>query len=393
MSDAEATALPATGAMPCPAPGPALVGLYIHVPFCSRRCGYCSFNTYAVEGTDPRARYRRYLEGVRAELDLAATALAGGPALTSVYLGGGTPTLLGGEGVTSILDAVRTRLPLADDVEVSVEANPDTVDPVLLGSLAAAGVDRVSFGVQSTDAFVLDLLDRTHSPGRALAAVAQARRAGIRSVSVDLIAGTPGESDRSWAATIEAAIAAQPDHISVYSLSIEPGTKLAAQVRTGSLPPPDPDQQADRYLWTDERLQQAGFGWYEISNWATGPEHRCRHNLGYWRNGDWWGIGPGAHSHLGRRRWWNERNPERWAALLLAGRSPLDGQETLTVEQDRLERLLLGVRLVEGVDIAAVDPAAVATIERDGLARLVGSRLVLTPRGRLMADRVALALC
>lgn len=372
--------------------GGARFGLYVHVPFCARRCGYCAFNTYAVEGTDPAARYRRYLEGVRAELELASVALADAPAVTSIYLGGGTPTLLGGPALASILAAVRSRLRLAPDVEVSVEANPEAVDQRLLDQLAGCGVDRMSFGLQSADPSVLELLDRRHRPERALAAVAEARRAGIRSVSLDLIAGTPGESDSSWQATVEAALSAQPDHLSVYSLTIEAGTKLAARVRSGALPAPDDDQQADRYLWTDQRLERAGYRWYEISNWATAAEHRCRHNLGYWRNDDWWGVGPGAHSHRGRRRWWNQRDPERWAAQVLAGRLPVDGDEEVTSEGDRLERLLLGLRLAEGIDPGGLDPDAVDLVARDGLAGLEGDRLVLTARGRLLADRVALAL-
>lgn len=371
------------------------VGLYVHVPFCLRRCGYCAFNTYAVEGTDPTARFATYLDGVERELDRAAATLAatGAPPLSSIYVGGGTPTLLGGDGLDRLASAVHQRFAVDPDVEVTVEANPDTVDADLLARLVAAGYDRLSLGLQSTDPHVLRLLDRRHRPERALAAVAAARAAGFRSVNLDLIAGTPGESEASWRSTVERALATAPDHLSVYSLTVEPGTRLAARVRSGTLPAPDDEEQAERYLWTDRRLRAAGYGWYEISNWARAPEHRCRHNLLYWRNHHWWGIGPGAHSHLGGRRWWNERDPERWAGRLAADHDPAAGGEQLAPAEARTEELLLRVRLAEGLATTGIDPEAVARLVGDGLLEAQGlDRVALTPRGRLLADDVVLAL-
>lgn len=369
------------------------VGLYVHVPFCLRRCGYCAFNTYAVEGTDPTDRYRRYLDGVRRELDRAAAALAGAPPLATVYLGGGTPTLLGADGLAAVLAAVRARLAVAPDAEVTVEANPDTVHPELLAALVAEGCDRLSLGMQSADPHVLALLDRRHRPERALRAVGEARSAGFRSVGLDLIAGTPGEDRASWRRTVEAALDAGPDHLSSYSLSVEPGTKLAARVRAGTLPAPDDDEQADRYLEADARLEAAGYRWYEISNWSRGADHRCRHNLGYWRNHHWWGVGPGAHSHLGRHRWWNERDPERWADRLARGEDPAAGCEVVAPAATRTEDLLLQVRLAEGLPATDLDRAAVARLVAEGLlAPIGGGRVALTSAGRLLADDVVLAL-
>ena len=369
------------------------VGLYVHVPFCLRRCGYCAFNTYAVEGTDPSGRYASYLDGVRRELDRAAVALAGAPPLGSIYLGGGTPTLLGAHALAQILHAVRQRLDVAPDAEVTVEANPDTVDRRSLGALTACGFDRLSVGMQSADPAVLRLLDRAHEADRAPATVALGRDAGFRSINLDLIAGTPGETADSWRRTVAAALAAGPDHLSVYSLTIEPGTRLAARVRSGALPPPDDGDQADRYLWTDERLRGAGYHWYELSNWARSGEHRSRHNLTYWRNFHWWGIGPGAHSHLAGRRWWNERDPERWARLLADGSDPAAGGEDVDHSASRTEELLLAVRLADGIPTNDLDPAAVATLTGDGLVHALGpDRVVLTTRGRLLADDVVLAL-
>lgn len=383
----------ATGARPCRAVATTPVGCYVHVPFCLRRCGYCAFNTYAVAGTDARPRYRSFLTGVGAELERAAEALAEAPPVATVYLGGGTPTLLGADGIGEVLDLVRRHLQLAHDVEVSVEANPDTVDPGLLAGLVQAGCDRLSLGMQSADPHVLALLDRAHGPERAVAAVAEAREAGFRSVSLDLIAGTPGESAASWARSLDTAVAAAPDHLSVYSLGIEPGTRLAARVRRGLLPAPDDAEQAARYRWTEDRLGRAGYRWYEVSNWATGDDHRCRHNLGYWRNHHWWGVGPGAHSHLAGRRWWNERDPDRWAALLAGGADPAVGREAVSPEEARTEDLLLGVRLAEGFPADRVAPAALADLEAEGLVSVSSDgRVVLTVDGRLLADRVVLAL-
>ncbi len=359
------------------------LGLYVHVPFCARRCGYCAFNTVALADPGGAAAHdalERWVDAAVAEVALAADVLAdGSPPLTSVFVGGGTPTMLTPRQLTRVLSAVRERFAVQPDLEVTVESNPDGLAPGQLGALADAGVTRVSFGMQSVRRRVLALLDRTHDPERSLAAVGEARAAGLAHVSLDLIYGTPGETAEDWRATLDAVCATDVDHVSAYALGIEPGTKLAARVRRGELPTPDDDEAADRYLVADELLSAAGFDWYEISNWARSPEARCRHNLLYWRNHNWWGIGPGAHSHLSGTRWWNVDPVEQWSDALLDGAAPaahVAGFEHLDDEQRRLEDLMLGVRLAEGLALEGRH----------------GHRLVLTPRGRLLADAVVTRL-
>lgn len=350
-------------------------GLYVHVPFCKRRCGYCAFTTEAL--ADPAStraveRVEAYVAAAVAEVHASAAAIGAlVPPLTSVFVGGGTPTMLTPTDLGRILTAVTASFDTAQDLEVTVEANPDGLATDQLAAMAALGVTRVSFGMQSVRRSVLALLDRTHDPERALEAVGDARAAGIRHVSLDLIYGTPGETDRDWAATLDAVLDTQVDHVSAYALGIEAGTRLAARVRSGELPSPDDDEAADRYLMAEERLSTAGFEWYEISNWARDPSARCRHNQLYWRNHHWWGIGPGAHSHLAGTRWWNRRDTAAWAAAVHLGRGAhVEGHEHLDAEQRRLEDLMLGIRLSDGIALPG------------------GRRLVLTPRGRLLADTV-----
>jgi oxygen-independent coproporphyrinogen-3 oxidase len=332
------------------------------------------------------------------ELDLAAKVLdaAGLPArpAATVFLGGGTPTLLPAADLAALLGGVRDRFGLAPGAEVTTEANPDSVTPQALEQLAAAGFTRVSFGMQSAVPHVLAALDRTHDPARVPQAVAWARAAGL-AVSLDLIYGSPGESAADWRASLEAALACEPDHVSAYALVVEEGTRLAARVRRGELPAPDDDVLADDYDVADDVLSAAGLDWYEVSNWARTPSDACRHNLGYWRGDDWWGIGPGAHSHVGGVRWWNVRHPRAYAARLADGVSPAQAREVLTPDERYEERVLLAVRLAEGLPLADLSPAGrerVAGLVADGLAQpsavLAGRCLVLTRRGRLLADGV-----
>lgn len=369
-------------------------GLYVHVPFCERRCGYCAFATVAVgERLDP-AVADRYLRAIEAELAAAGSMVAGGrgPA-ASVYLGGGTPTMLDEHQMARLLRAVADRVPLADDVEITVESNPDGLVPGQLESLRGAGVNRISFGLQSVQPHVLALLDRTHEPQLALDAVARARAAGFDHVGLDLILGTPGETAADVERSVTAAIASGVDHVSAYTLSVEPGTKLAARVRSGELPAPSDDDAAARYVLTDELLTAAGFEWYELCNWARGTRARSRHNLLYWRNHDWWGLGPSAHSHVAGRRWWNHAGMEPWADALDRGRSPIAGEERPDADERRLERVMLGIRLREG--LALVDVAEADGLRRvldDGLATIEHDRLVLTLQGRLLADHVVRTL-
>ncbi|WP_392545213.1 radical SAM family heme chaperone HemW [Oryzobacter telluris] len=389
---------PASGELPPEAlatlPG-ARLGLYLHVPFCSVRCGYCDFNTYTLGELGPGASTDDFATTALAELDLAARVLGDGAGpVHTVFVGGGTPTLLPPDDLVRLVNGVRERFGLADGAEVTTEANPDSVTPEDLRTLADGGFTRVSIGMQSVVPHVLRTLDRTHDPARVALAVEGARAAGL-ATSVDLIYGTPGESLEDWRASLEAAIALGPDHVSAYALVIEEGTRMAVQVRRGELPLPDGDDEADKYELADELLSAAGFGWYEVSNWARDDAARCRHNEGYWRGDPWWGIGPGAHSHVGGVRWWNVKHPRTYAAALAEGRSPAAGRETLTAEQRHDERVLLGVRLREGlpVDVLHADGrTAVAGLVADGLvdgrAAVGERRVVLTRRGRLLADAV-----
>jgi putative oxygen-independent coproporphyrinogen III oxidase len=371
-------------------------GVYVHVPFCTVRCGYCDFNTYTLTelGVDG-ASVGTYADVALRELDLAAHVLGGtAPPVQTVFFGGGTPTTMAASDLVRVLDGIRTRFGLTDDVEVTTEANPDSVTAESLRTLAAGGFNRISFGMQSAVPHVLATLERTHDPANVATALEGAKAAGLK-VSVDLIYGTPGESLRDWRTSLDAAIDLEPDHISAYALVVEEGTKLGAQVRRGQVPAPQDDDEATKYELADQILGAAGFGWYEVSNWARTAADRCRHNEGYWTDGDWWGVGPGAHSHIGGVRWWNVKHPNAFASRLNAGLSPAAGRELLTDDQRYDERVLLGVRLVDGLPIDVLRPEgseAVAGLIADGLvdgpSAMRPRRVVLTLRGRLLADTV-----
>jgi putative oxygen-independent coproporphyrinogen III oxidase len=312
----------------------------------------------------------------------------------TVFFGGGTPTLLPPEDLTRIVAAIDDEFGLADGAEVTMESNPDSVSAADLAVLRAGGVDRVSFGMQSGVSHVLRVLDRTHDPERVPRAVGWARDAGFDQVSLDLIYGTPGESLADWSASLEAALACEPDHVSAYALIVEEGTALARQVRRGQVPMTDDDDLADKYLLADEALSAAGLGWYEVSNWARDEASACRHNLGYWTGGDWWGVGPGAHGHVGGLRWWNVKHPTPYATRIGQGLSPAHGRELLDPATSRVERVLLETRLRVGLPVDVLDAdgrdALPAQVER-GLVEpsaLEQGRVVLTTRGRLLADAV-----
>ncbi|MEU6999280.1 radical SAM family heme chaperone HemW [Nonomuraea sp. NPDC046570] len=368
-------------------------GFYVHVPFCVTRCGYCDFNTYTAAELGPGASHRDYADTAIAEVRLARRVLGDAELpVQTVFFGGGTPTLLPAADLARILRAIGEEFGLAASAEVTTEANPESVDPKYLDELLDGGFNRVSFGMQSAREHVLQVLDRRHTPGRAAQAVQEARQAGFGHVNLDLIYSTPGESDDDWRASLEAAIAAGPDHVSAYSLIVEDGTRLAARIRRGELPMPDDDVAADRYLIADAMLAEAGFAWYEVSNWATSEAARCRHNLLYWTGGDWWAAGPGAHSHVGGTRWWNVKHPAAYAQRLAAGTSPAHAREVLTMEDREVERLMLELRLVSGYPLADVAPSArTAVAEALGKGLLEpeafkAGRMVLTLDGRLLAD-------
>ena len=390
---------PADGVLPATAAVGADVrdfGVYLHVPFCRVRCGYCDFNTYTATELRGVSQSEYAGHAVR-EVAFAAEALerSGVPAreVSTVFFGGGTPTLLPPDDLGSMLGAVRDAWGIAAGAEVTTEANPDSVDADDLRRLADAGFTRVSFGMQSAVPSVLATLERTHDPERVPLVVRWAREAGLQ-VSLDLIYGTPGETLDDWSRSLDAALACEPDHVSAYALIVEPGTKLARQIRAGAVQEPDDDLEADMYELAETRLADAGYGWYEVSNWATDDAHRSRHNLAYWLGHDWWGVGPGAHSHVGGVRWWNVKHPAAYAQRVLAGESPAAGRETLDAETRRVERVLLLTRIREGVstdELEAPGRRAVAGLIADGLvepkAALAGS-VVLTLRGRLLADAV-----
>jgi putative oxygen-independent coproporphyrinogen III oxidase len=310
--------------------------------------------------------------------------------VSTVFFGGGTPTLLAPAAFGAILDAISDEFGLAGGAEVTTEANPESVTEATLHELRAVGMTRVSFGMQSAVSDILAVLDRVHQPGRPEQCVRWAKKAGFEHVSLDLIYGTPGESDADWRRSLTAAIGAGPDHVSAYALTVEPGTRLAARVRRGELTPPDDDVLADRYVIADETLSAAGYHWYEISNWAVGAGARCAHNMLYWTGGDWWGVGPGAHSHVGGTRWWNVRHPAAYAGRIGAGVSPGQAREVLTDAERQLERVMLETRLVDGYPLSAVDASLIQGL--DGLVHVRGDRLFLTQRGRLLADTVVRAL-
>src|SRR5215469_2218892 len=318
--------VPADGSLPEASAarlGDAPFGVYVHVPFCLTRCGYCDFNTYTAAELGSGASRDSYPALAIEEIRLAARVLRGqaGPVRT-VFFGGGTPTLLPPGQLGAILQAIDGELGLAPDAEVTAEANPETIDEQSLTELRAGGVTRLSVGMQSAVPHVLAVLERVHEPGRPERCVSWARAAGFAQVSLDLIYGTPGETDADWQASLDRALAAGPDHISAYSLIVEEGTRLAARIRRGELPMPDDDVLADRYLIADSRLTGAGMHWYEVSNWAASQQAQCQHNQLYWTGGDWWGVGPGAHSHVSGVRWWNVRHPAVYAQRLGAGASP-----------------------------------------------------------------------
>jgi putative oxygen-independent coproporphyrinogen III oxidase len=373
------------------------LGIYLHVPFCRTRCGYCDFNTYTPRelrhGSDDLSETAdAYLTAALAEIDLAGRVLGSyAPRVSTVFVGGGTPTLLPASGLVGLLDRIREVFGLTADAEVTTEANPESVGPESLAALQAGGFTRISFGMQSAVAHVLTTLDRVHSPGRPITAVAEARSAGFEQVSLDLIYGTPGESLADWRNSLDVALGAEPDHVSAYALVVEEGTSMAGRVRRGELPLPDDDDLADKYLLAEELLTAAGFSAYEVSNWAARSDAACRHNLGYWRGDHWWGIGPGAHSHVGGTRWWNVKHPAAYASRLAGGESPAHAREILTADDRRLEQVLLEIRLAEGMPLDRLSSRGRGRLDDLAARSLVvvsADRLRLTLTGRLLADAI-----
>ncbi len=367
-------------------------GIYVHVPFCITRCGYCDFNTYTpaeLGGVNPDG----WLQALNTELELAS-ARVDAPTVNTVFVGGGTPSLLGGERLAMLLNMLREHFELAPDAEITTEANPESTWPEVFDAIRAAGYTRVSLGMQSVAPRVLATLDRVHSPGRSAAAAREAMAAGFDHVSLDLIYGTPGESDDDVARSVDAALDSGIDHLSAYALVVEDGTALARRVRQGELSAPDDDVLAHRYELIDARLAAAGMSWYEVSNWSR-PGGECRHNLGYWAGGQWWGAGPGAHGYVGTTRWWNVKHPNTYAEMLAGAALPVAGFEQLDPDTLHTEDVLLKTRLRQGLPLTTLGDAErerAKTVVADGLLEPAGDRLVLTPRGRLLADAVVRTL-
>ena len=371
-------------------------GVYVHVPYCRVRCGYCDFNTYTASELGGTKR-DDYAGQVCGELRMAGEVLRRADLperpVSTVFFGGGTPTLLPSADLSLMLSRIVDEWGLASGAEVTTEANPDSVDRRYLEELAAAGFTRVSFGMQSAVPHVLRTLDRTHEPERVPQVVEWARAAGL-AVSLDLIYGTPGESIADWERSLDTAIACAPDHLSAYALIIERGTKLAAQIRRGEVAGVDEDLHAQMYELADAKLAAAGYEWYEISNWSRDAATRSRHNLAYWTGEDWWAAGPGAHSHIGGVRWWNVKHPGAYASRLSQGLSPAQAREMLDDDARHMERVLLETRIADGMPVSRLReserneiPALIADGLIEGKAAIAG-RVIPTLRGRLLADTV-----
>ena len=379
-------------------------GFYLHIPFCATRCGYCDFNTYTASELTARdgsatVSQSSYVDLMLDEIRMARRVLGEhAPRVQTIFVGGGTPSLLPADHLISAVQEIRAEFDVADDVEITTEANPESVSPSYLRRLREAGFTRISLGMQSAVPHVLKVLDRTHTPGRAIEAVAEAKAAGFEHVNVDLIYGAPGETDEDWQTSLDQALCASPDHVSAYALIVEEGTALAGKIARGYIPAPEDDVLADRYEQADLAMRKAGLLWYEVSNWATNEAARCQHNEIYWQGGNWWGVGPGAHSHVGGVRWWNVKHPAAYASRIEAGLSPAHGRELLTDRQRQMEYIMLQIRLREGLVVDDLDEAQQRTVdEMVGYGLLhrdehAARRAVLTLRGRLLADAVVRSL-
>ena len=365
------------------------LSFYVHIPYCVKRCGYCDFNTYTPselqDGATLEIVSNDYIDAVLRELESAPTS-----PVPTIFFGGGTPSLLPPHDLGRVIAAIRNRFDLALDAEITLEANPDSVTAEKFAEYLSVGFNRISFGMQSAKPHVLAALDRTHNPENVAKAVSMARAAGFKSISVDLIYGTPGESLDDWRETVQAALALDIDHISAYALIVETGTKLAAQIKRGDLTMPDDDLMADMYLLVDQLCEEAGLSWYELSNWSK-PGKECLHNIAYWKSSNWWGLGPGAHSHLNGERWWNVKHPTAYKTKLFAGESPVQDRETMNTSQLRDEEIMLAIRMREGLSFEMLKPQELerlASYRDEGYLDTSSDRIKLTPTGRLIADRI-----
>ncbi|MBP6084482.1 MAG: coproporphyrinogen III oxidase [Candidatus Planktophila sp.] len=365
------------------------LSFYVHIPYCIKRCGYCDFNTYTPselqDGATLEIVSNDYIDAVLKELEIAPREIT-----PTIFFGGGTPSLLPAKDLGRVIEEIKNRNGLTSDCEITLEANPDSVTLEKLESYIKVGFNRISFGMQSAKPHVLQVLDRTHNPANVEKAVSMARAVGFESISVDLIYGTPGESLEDWRHTVEAALALDIDHISAYALIVETGTKLAANIKRGDIAMPNDDLMAEMYLLVDQLCQAKGMDWYELSNWSK-PGHECKHNIAYWRNQNWWGLGPGAHSHVDAKRFWNVKHPTAYKQKVFAGQSVVAESEDLTIDQKRDEAIMLGIRMREGLstmDLSSTQIQTLTTYGENGFVQLLEDRVLLTPTGRLIADRI-----
>ncbi|MEI6762659.1 MAG: radical SAM family heme chaperone HemW [Actinomycetes bacterium] len=372
------------------------LSFYIHIPYCVKRCGYCDFNTYTpaelkVESSLTEISHS-YIDLMMKEIEMAR-AFSDARTVPTIFFGGGTPSLMEPADLGRVIATIADHFELSSDCEITMEANPDTLTLERLKGYREAGINRLSIGMQSAVSHVLHVLDRTHNPANIEKVVGWAREAGFDEISLDLIYGTPGETMDDWQASIEAALSQDISHISAYALIVEDGTKLAAQVRRGEFIIPEDDETADKYLLADQRFHEAGFEWYEISNWSK-PGSSCRHNVAYWKGANWWGIGPGAHSHINGRRWWNVKHPTAYRERIKEGHAPMQANEVLTEEEMAREEIMLLLRLPAGLSLDSFNPAQRTALE-DFAAQGYFEQdpweqglLTLSRSGRLIADRI-----
>ena len=361
--------------------------LYVHVPYCLKRCGYCDFNTYTPSELDREDQIESWLNSAIKEVELARRVLKAELTVDSIFFGGGTPSLLDSNTVDNFIQSVKNNFNLKPGLEITIEANPDSINEEKSQRWLNSGINRVSIGMQSSTKEVLKKLDRTHNPDNVSHSVDILKKSGFDNFSLDLIYGTPGESLNDWENSLKDAIALNPPHISAYSLVIEPGTKMGAQLNRGEINQVNDDEAADKYQLADEMLTKNNYSWYEISNWAK-KDKECKHNLNYWLGNNWWGIGPGAHSHVNGVRWWNHKLPKVWRELLEKQNSPALAREVLSKDQVRNEQIMLLSRLRTGLGIEELDKNKIENLRANELITLDSNNIVLTLKGRLLADEV-----
>ncbi len=371
------------------------LSFYIHIPYCIKRCGYCDFNTYTpaeLQGPDLATVSQNYIDAVIKEISIAKNSV-GEALVPTIFFGGGTPSLMPAHELVRVIEAIRSQFNLVENAEITLEVNPDSVTEEFLSEMRHAGASRISMGMQSAIPHVLATLDRTHNPENVTRAVELARSCGYENISVDLIYGVPGESLQDWQLSVQAALALPINHISAYSLIVEKGTKLASQVSRGELVMPPDEETAEKYLHADEAFTEAGFEWYELSNWSK-PGGECRHNVAYWDGSFWWGVGPGAHSYFKNTRWWNIKHPRSYQEKLNCQESPIQEREELTSANLADEFIMLQIRMREGIPLSHLkeNQFSVAKKFLDSgdveEARWSQGKLVLSKNGRLIADRI-----